>query len=237
MAKRPPVFRTFTEAVEWFITLGIVTREEADELTKAARAQAFWISNVAQMDVVQDVFNEIERSLRLGLSLRDFKRSVAPKLYAAWGKADAWRLETIYRVNVMRAYNAGRYQRLSTPRVKRLLPFRRWKSLLDLDTTSQCRGRHNKILPADDPWWDDNWPPIHYNCRSIVAPINRRRAERLGVATAQDKKDFTPAQDGWGASPAKAEFADYKPKPDGKDPRLFSTMTEKVEADAQLQSD
>lgn len=219
--------------VEWFIDLVVITREEADELIAAARAQSFWVSNVAQMDVVQDVFNEIARSIKLGLEFSDFKKSVAPKLYAAWGKEDAWRLQTIYRVNVARAYNAGRYKKLTNPEIKRLNPFRQWKSKLTMDTTPQCLARKDKVLPADDPWWDDNWPPIHYNCRSTVIALNRLAAERLGVATANQIKDFPEAQKGFGASPAKAEFSDYKPKPDGKDPRLFSTMVQKVEEDAQ----
>ena len=233
----PPTKGTLDTIIEWFVELAIVTREEADELVKAARAQSFWISNVAQMDVVQDVFNEMARNLQQGLSFDDFKKAIGPKLYSAWGKRDAWRLQTIYRVNTARAYNAGRYNKLSDPEIKRLNPFRIWKSKLTLDTTPQCLARKDKILPADDPWWDDNWPPIHYNCRSTVVALNRLAAERMGVATAGEVRQFPKAQKGFGASPAKAEFSDYKPKPDGKDPRLFSTMTQKVEADAQRQPD
>ena len=229
---KPPTRGTLAEILDWFVDLAIITRDEADELTAAGKAQAFWISNVAQMDVVQDVFDEIERNIKNGLSFRDFKNAIGPKLYAAWGKRDAWRLQTIYRVNTARAYNAGRFNKLSDPGIKRLNPFRMWISKLTMDTTPECRARKDKILPADDSWWDDNWPPIHYNCRSTVVALNRLAAERMGVATAAEVAKFPKGQKGFGASPAKAEFADYRPKPDGKDPRLFSTMTQKVEADA-----
>ena len=64
MVAKPPTSGTLAEILDWFVDLAIITRDEADELTAAGKAQAFWISNVAQMDVVQDVFDEIERNIK-----------------------------------------------------------------------------------------------------------------------------------------------------------------------------
>lgn len=42
-------------------------------------------------------------------------------------------------------------------------------------------ARTGVILPYADPWWETNWPPLHYNCRSTICSIYRDEAEELGL--------------------------------------------------------
>lgn len=49
-------------------------------------------------------------------------------------------------------------------------------SILDERTTEICdvigrNGPHGTTLPVDHPYWQTHWPPLHYNCRSIILPI------------------------------------------------------------------
>lgn len=44
-------------------------------------------------------------------------------------------------------------------------------SVLDGRTTQICRGADGATLPADHPYWQTHWPPLHYNCRSIIVPM------------------------------------------------------------------
>ena len=35
-------------------------------------------------------------------------------------------------------------------------------------------------LPADDPWWDTHYPPLHYNDRCVVTPLSQDEADQAG---------------------------------------------------------
>ncbi|MDR2697498.1 MAG: hypothetical protein LBB40_03365 [Holophagales bacterium] len=34
-------------------------------------------------------------------------------------------------------------------------------------------ARNGMILSADDPWWDEHYPPDGYNCNCRVLPVSR----------------------------------------------------------------
>lgn len=46
----------------------------------------------------------------------------------------------------------------------------RHHSILDKGTTKICNERDGLTLPKDDPYWQRNWPRLHFGCRSIVLP-------------------------------------------------------------------
>lgn len=43
-------------------------------------------------------------------------------------------------------------------------------SILDKGTTLICRQRDKITLPRDSNYWKQNWPALHFGCRSIVLP-------------------------------------------------------------------
>lgn len=43
-------------------------------------------------------------------------------------------------------------------------------SVLDKGTTAICRQRDKITLPRDSNYWKQNWPALHFGCRSIVLP-------------------------------------------------------------------
>jgi hypothetical protein len=93
----------FTEATEAFSGRRIISREEADLLEGYARQRAFWISGVAQMDVVNDAHNSLLPAIKNGTSFRDWKKEIGPKLEKAWGSKDSARLSTIYQNATLQA--------------------------------------------------------------------------------------------------------------------------------------
>ncbi|HEX8942423.1 MAG TPA: hypothetical protein VF785_04740, partial [Gemmatimonadaceae bacterium] len=99
----------YDRAVEWFRARVPMTDDEFAKLDAHAAEQAFWIGNVAQLDVVDQVYSAVDDALRDGTTLDDFKDEVADELYQAWGEPDANRVETIFRTWVQRSYQAGRF--------------------------------------------------------------------------------------------------------------------------------
>lgn len=44
-------------------------------------------------------------------------------------------------------------------------------SILDERTTEICNHADGTTLAADHPYWLTHWPPLHWNCRSVVVPM------------------------------------------------------------------
>lgn len=93
----------FEEAIDFFRQRVPMLKAEWEAMEVAARKKAFTVAGVAQLDVVTDVWKSIDRALRDGTPLEEWKTEIGPKLEAAWAGSAAnppWRLETIFRTNV-----------------------------------------------------------------------------------------------------------------------------------------
>ena len=215
----------FEEAIAWHLARVSITEAELSRIKVDARNQAFWIANVAQLGLVQDVFDEITRGLELGLGYDDFAARVEQRLYDAWGGEMPYRVHLIWFMAVQTAYNAGRWHQMEQPETMRSKPYRMYDAVMDEKTSVYCKIRHGIVRKSDDPWWDSNWPPLHYNCRSGVRPLTKKQAKRRGIGSWVGLPD---PQAGFGNSPRKAGFADWKPAPDKYDPTSFSELISKA---------
>lgn len=189
----------FDEAIAWFRKRVKVTRAEWEAMTAAARYRAFVVSNVAQLDMVHDVWAAVDAAVSKGTTLADFKKDVAAKLRRAWGASvddPAWRLETIFRTNVQSAYATGRYRQATDPDVLEDRPVWMFDAVLDGRETEVCRRCDGTKQPADNEWWRTHSPPLHHNCRSSLITLTE---EQAGQVTARPPEDA--AQEGFGHAP------------------------------------
>jgi len=203
----------FDEAVRWFRAKVSLTRPEWNELSEAARQRAFTVSDVAQLDLVADVWKAIDHAVAQGTTLQDFKDTIGQKLKAEWAgtvENPGWRLETIFRTNIQSAYASGRYEQATDPDVVDERPYWMFDAIMDSRTTPICEECDGTILPADDPWWKTHLAPLHFNCRSGFTTLTRDQAEAMGIAPQGPSKS---AQTGFGAVPELASVpvdrADY----------------------------
>ncbi|TAL29006.1 MAG: hypothetical protein EPN98_21425 [Phenylobacterium sp.] len=146
-----------------------VSDEQWEQLTDDERETAIKVGVAAQGDLVQDVFDALDRAVADGTTFEDFKAEVGQQLADDWGGEDGARLETIFRSGVMSAYNDGREEIFSDPAVKEERPYWRWELVDDgsQGKDDPCLDFEDLILPADDPFWDSHPQPYHVNC---VAP-------------------------------------------------------------------
>lgn len=188
----------FDEAVSWFRKRVSIPKAIFSALRAESRRKAFTIANVAKLDLVHQAWKALDSAIAKGTTLEDFKKEVGPALRAAWaGSVDdpAWRLETIFRTNVQHAYSAGRYRQATTPEVIEDRPVWMFDAILDGRETEFCKACDGTKRPADDPWWNDHYPPAHYNCRSSVITLTEEQAGKLS------KAPTIAAQDGFGKAP------------------------------------
>ena len=199
----------FEQAFSFFRGRVAMSREAADQLTLEARQRAFWVSHIAEADVIQDVYGSLERALTDGTTFEQFQDDVAADLLTRWVDDKRvpnplWRLETIFRTNLQTAYGAGRLEQLNDAAILRARPYWMYDALIDGRTSSICQEFSGTILPADSPWWFSRFPPNHYNCRSSVRSLTQSQVDARGGITQTPTAD-NPNSD-WRVMPSLEPF-------------------------------
>lgn len=173
------------EATEWFRRRVPMTKAAWLALDAKAKEFGFFAADIGQLALVMDLQKAVEKAVRKGTTLAEFKRDVAKRLEQEWGAAvpnPGARLETIFRTNVQKAYNAGRWKQYREPAVARARPYLMVVPVLDARTTVVCKALAGHCRPASDPWWRTHWPPYHYNCRTTVRALSATEAGEAGIS-------------------------------------------------------
>lgn len=224
--KRPPADPDrFEEAIRAWRRRVPMTEDAWERLAEAEREFAFTVSGVTEAEMVQQVFDAIDRAVADGTTLETFKREVGAALEAAWGGADPYRVETTFRTNVLGAYNAGRHEIMTAPEVRRSRPYWRFDAVMDSRVSPICEELDGIVRPADDPFWRNHTPPLHHGCRSVLTPLTLEEAEDEGIDI-RVAPDNAPSP-GFGRAPV-TEGTDWKPNLRRFDPEIREVLQERV---------
>jgi len=173
--------KRYDEAVDAFRKRVPISNDDYDLLDEVARQRAFTVADVTQADLIADTFDALDRAIESGSTFEDFQDAIGDRLFDSWGKPDAARLETVFRTNVAQAYNDGRWEQITDPDVIEAFPYWRMDGIADAAQTDICIKVDQTIRPASDPWWSTHKPPLHFNCRTIVTPIDEDTAREAGI--------------------------------------------------------
>jgi SPP1 gp7 family putative phage head morphogenesis protein len=165
------------------------------------------VADVAQVDLVADVYEAVSRAIEDGTTLEDFQDQIGDALEESWGGEEPGRLENIFRTNVMGAYNAGRYEAATAPAVLAERPYWRMDGIGDDRQTEICQACDGVVLPADHPWWQTHYPPLHFQCRDHVTTLTEEQARDAGITSSPPAVQPEP---GFGAAPS-GEGSDWEP--------------------------
>ncbi|HRD46827.1 MAG TPA: phage minor head protein, partial [Caulobacter sp.] len=189
------------EDVTYFRDKGLLESFAWPDVWQEEHAKAFTVAKAMRRDILQDIYEAVDRALTDGTTLETFRKELTPLLQAKgwWGRQEATdpltgeirnvqlgsprRLETIFDVNLRSAYQAGRWERIE--RTKAALPFLRYVAVQDGRTRPEHRAWHGTVLPADDPWWDTHYPPCGWRCRCTVTQATAGMLERRGWAVTE----------------------------------------------------
>ncbi len=176
------------EAANFFAGKVPMTREEYDALVQQIMDKAFYVSGLEKTAIERDMKNLITDALNNGMSLDTFKFKLqelqvkyTKPVYEREGVGQAsaddtvldYHAETVFRTNIMNAYNEGKSAIYGDPDIKEFFPAYEYTAIMDGRTTDLCTELDGMIRLADDPVWDKFWPPNHFNCRSTVVSINK----------------------------------------------------------------
>jgi len=185
------------EAVAYLQAKGYALSWDWEEVWQEAQAKAFTVAKVARLDILQDIRDAVETSLKEGKTSAWFEKELTPVLRAKgwWGKRETidqgtgeiasvqlgspWRLETIYRTNLQTAYMAGRYAEQMANVDDR--PYWQYVAVLDTRTRPSHRALNGKVFRYDDPFWKSFYPPNGWRCRCRVTTLSEGNLQRSGL--------------------------------------------------------
>lgn len=209
MADAVPQPLQFDEAIAFAKSKLTLAKSDYKKLSDQMRYRAWTVGRLTQVDAIDKVrghyLSQLEgESSSLGEFIKSIKADDALTA-AGFGEESPWYYETVYRTNIMTDYNAGRAQAFTSNQPVAL----EFIGIEDSRQTSICAARTGVILPYTDPWWETNWPPLHYNCRSTIRSIYREEAEEIGLDVKGLQKTKLPQESvkaqpsgGFGRNPA-----------------------------------
>lgn len=168
-----------------------VTRSAYDALLKKNRDRykdyAFFISGTESVPLIEAAQQAVAKSIEDGLTFQQFE-ALMQEAYQKLGVTplSPWHLETVFRTNILSAYQVGRYQQLTDPAVKKALPYWQYRGIMDSRIRPAHAAMNLFIAPVDDPIWKTWYPPNGYNCRCTVTALGGAEAQQLAAERGQD---------------------------------------------------
>lgn len=189
------------EALDYFRGRNLKVGFDYRDVWLQEHAHAFTVAKAMEVEILMDIREALSKAIAEGRTLEQFRKDLTPLLQRKgwWGKkvmtdpltgkrvvaqlGSPRRLRTIYRANLRAARAAGVWQRAQ--RTKKTLPY----FLYELGPSKEHRDQHRAwagtLLPVDDPWWNDHFPPNGWGCKCRVRQVSRREAERRGGPTSR----------------------------------------------------
>lgn len=137
-------------------------------------------------------------------SFRDFKE-VADNIFDTYN--EDW-LQAEYNTAIESARSASKWVDIEAN--KEAIPYLRYSAVMDEHTCEICAPLDGITLPVDDPFWDTNAVPQHFNCECTVEQMDEQDVQEAGglsedeeVESAIERSskeknplfDFNPAKD------------------------------------------
>jgi len=189
----------FDEAIKFLKARVSLTKAEWAALEPKLAFRAFTMAKLTQCDYIESVRGRLVTSLEKGEGFDQLWSDIKAIADADGSTIKPGYWETVYRTNVQTAYNAGRRMQLdrNPPSALALMV------LEDERTSAICRPLAGLVLPYNHPFWEDHWPPFHFNCRTTVRAIYDYEVGHIPVENVPMKrlrKEFHP-QSGFGQNP------------------------------------
>ena len=183
-----------------------VTPSDYRKLSEHIKQQAFTVGRLAQLDMVNKakaVYMKAIEAEKVG-DIGSFVKDMAAVDSNAAGLVGYYQM--VYRTNLQSDYNAAKAWKFQEDPPA----FLQFVAIEDERTSDICSAKAGVTLPYSDTFWDSNWPPLHYNCRSTVRSIDTDEAREMGLLNRQDKlvkrikpKDIVKPQGTFGKKPTK----------------------------------
>jgi hypothetical protein len=173
----------FEEAISYFKQKTRIPTERWSDVWKEAHARGFMVAGAASDALLKDFQDAIQKALSKGTSAGEFRKDfdaiVKRHGWKHTGKP-GWRASIIYDTNMANAFAAGRYAQMSEPAVLKHFPYWQYRHTACANPRLMHLSWDGMTLRADDPWWDEHYPPNGWRCGCRVASVSREGLARMG---------------------------------------------------------
>lgn len=147
-----------------------------NEIDDAAHARAFTVSTVMKADVLQEVYDQIEKARTDGVPFGEFKKTaftegglISRMQESGWTGQGASRLKVIYDTNLTIAHSKAQFEQFGL--LKKERPYLKYKQLQRANKRHSHAMYHDKVFRVDDPIWKDIAPPRGFGCGCTVIAL------------------------------------------------------------------
>lgn len=161
-----------------------------DSLPEEYRRLAFTVGALNKIDLVKKVMDDMTKGLEEFQTFEEWKATVDPEFYSQFGDGQ---LQTVYRTNMSTAFTNGIIEQAQATGVSTKYAF---QAIMDDRTRENHAACDGIILGVDDPFWDTHTPPLGYNCRCTLIPLNDENAppdtprDQISLSATQADKGF-----------------------------------------------
>lgn len=167
----------------------IVLPEEFKAMAAEVKQTSFTVAGVNSAETLEKIRDVLAETVEEGASLKVFREKLAEAIdTSSIGPAHQ---ETIFRTNVMTAFNTGKVTLAENPIVAELFPYRAWDATHDARVRPEHKALETygiegtNIYRAADPMWQVFGPPFEWKCRCSTVYVTIENAARKGLQEAK----------------------------------------------------
>lgn len=177
------------------------------ETLKALRENIYMFSAAKTFQQTNEMSDALVGEDGKILSFSEFKEA-AGEIFDTYNKD--W-LEAEYNTSIASARSAAKWNDIEKNKSTR--PYLRY-SAVDEAACEICAPLDDITLPIDDPFWDDNAVPQHFNCECVIEQLDEDDLEEVGGLSDEDEVKEAVNK----SSETKNPLFDFNP---GKDKVVF----------------
>lgn len=169
------------------------------KLLPELRARAFTVAGVESLDQlgrVQEAIADYARGQTAegeGVTWDDAKQRIVAELPFLDDAAASNRATVLLRTHGFQAYQASNYQAAMADEDTTHLQY---LATEDSHVRDEHLALHRLIVPKEDPFWQDHFPPWDWGCRCRVVPLSRRDVEDERIADKRRKPENRRVMEG-----------------------------------------
>lgn len=170
------------DALAWLKEKKLATADQVKSMAALDKTSVFTVAGVNSIPKLQELRNEVARSLETGESFYNFRKRLGDKLSGTRAQQ-----ETVYRTNTKQAYVAGMEKTLDDPDVSEAFSYVLYAATTDNRTRSAHWQLDGFICSRKDPAYAVLKAAVSdWNCRCALITLNKRQAESRGIKTYND---------------------------------------------------
>ncbi|MEX0745310.1 MAG: phage minor head protein [Phycisphaeraceae bacterium] len=173
----------FEEAIAFFRNKTNMPSERWTDVWKQSHDAAFMVAGATKADLLNDLRGAVDEAISQGTTLAQFRERFDDTVArTGWDYRGgrSWRTRVIYETNLRSAYAAGRHAQLTDPDLLRVRPYWQYLHGGSADPREEHLAWDGLVLPADDPWWQEHFPPNGWGCNCKVVAKGPADLQRLG---------------------------------------------------------